>query len=204
MREVLGFSAKETAEALETSVASVNSALQRARGTVDDRLPERSQQATLQELGDDERQRARRPLRGRRGSATTSTTVVEMLAEDATFAMPPLATWFGPLSEIREFLVGFPMSGAWKWKGIVTRANGQPAIGFYAWSEETGAYEPFALNVLTLRGREIVDVTAFVTRSIEETERTKYHRWVEQPTDEDRVTSFFGAFGLPDRLEATA
>jgi RNA polymerase sigma-70 factor (ECF subfamily) len=203
MREVLGFSAKETAEALETSVPSVNSALQRARATVDDRLPERTQQATLQELGDDEL----RTLVDRYVTAWEHDdveTVVEMLAEDATFAMPPLASWFGPLSEIHEFLVGFPMSGAWKWKGIVTRANGQPAIGFYAWSEETGAYEPFALNVLTLRGREIVDVTAFVTRSIEESERTKYHRWVDQPTDEERVTSFFGAFGLPDRLEATA
>ena len=53
LREVLGFSANETAEALETSVASVNSALQRARKTVDDKLPEESQQATLRALGDD-------------------------------------------------------------------------------------------------------------------------------------------------------
>src|SRR6185503_13530928 len=53
MREVLGFSAQETADSLDTSVASINSALQRARKTIEERAPEESQQTTLRELGDD-------------------------------------------------------------------------------------------------------------------------------------------------------
>jgi RNA polymerase sigma-70 factor (ECF subfamily) len=200
LREVLGFSAAEVAESLDTTVASVNSALQRARKATEERLPERSQQETLRSLGDEElRDLVTRYVDAwERGDVQT---VVAMLAEDATFAMPPLASWFGPRDEIAEFLVGFPLSGAWRWRGIPTRANGQTAIGFYAWDEAEGAYLPFALNVLTLRGSEISDVVAFVARSIEPTEREAYHRWPHQPADASRLESSFGRFGLPERLD---
>ena len=82
LREVLGFSAKEVAETLETTTASVNSALQRARKTVDERMPEQSQQATLRSLGDDG---VREIVEGyvdawERGDVDA---VVAMLAEDA-------------------------------------------------------------------------------------------------------------------------
>src|SRR3954449_11301591 len=100
LREVLGFSAKEVADALETSVASVNSALQRARAAVDERVPEQSQQETLRTLGDDEV----RELVDRYIDAWDRNDVeafTAMLAEDATFAMPPLATWYSTREGIR-------------------------------------------------------------------------------------------------------
>src|SRR5215218_11273890 len=93
LREVLGFSARETAESLETSVASVNSALQRARKTVDERLPDQSQQATLRALGDD---RLREIVEGYMDAMERHDieAVVSLLAEDAAWSMPPLPAWF--------------------------------------------------------------------------------------------------------------
>ena len=200
LREVLGFSAKETAEALETTVASVNSALQRARASLDARLPERSQQATLRALDDDE-------LRGiidrymDAWERADVDAVVAMLAQDATFAMPPLATWYGGRDEIAAFLTGWPLSGAWRWRPVRTRANGQPALAFYCWDDDERAYLPFALNVLTFSGSQISDVTAFIARSTQSTEPRDYERFPEQPADPRRLLAAFGRFGLPERLD---
>jgi RNA polymerase sigma-70 factor, ECF subfamily len=199
LREVLGFSAAEVAESLDTTVASVNSALQRARKAVEERVPAQSQQATLRTLGDD----ALRDLVTSYVDAWERNdvdTVVAMLAEEATFAMPPLASWFGGREEIAEFLAGFPLSGTWRWRAIPTTANGQVALGFYAWDEGEGAYLPFALNVLTLRGSRVSDVVAFGVRGIEPREREAYHRWVDQPVVAERLVLAFGNFGLPERL----
>src|SRR5918992_1032516 len=93
LREVLGFSAQEVAQSLETTVASVNSALQRARKTLDERLPERSQQATLRSLGDDRLRLIVKNFVDAFESGDVET-IVELLAEDATFAMPPYEEWY--------------------------------------------------------------------------------------------------------------
>ena len=95
LREVLGFSAREVAEALDTTVASVNSALQRARKTLDERLPEHSQQATLRSLGD-RGSRGRRGLHGRHAARRRRPRRGDA-GEDAAWSMPPLPAWFaGP------------------------------------------------------------------------------------------------------------
>jgi RNA polymerase sigma-70 factor (ECF subfamily) len=200
LREVLGFSAKEVAQSLDTTVASVNSALQRARVSVEERVPEQTQQATLRSLGDD----AVRDLVARYVDAWEKCDVeafAAMLAEDATFAMPPLASWYQGREGIRQWAVGWPLSGAWRWRAVFVHANGQPALGFYAWDDEAQAHLPFALNVLSFRGSLVSDVTAFVARSTEETNNEVYARWPEQPADARRLEGTFERFGLPERLD---
>ena len=93
LREVLGFSANETAESLDTSVASVNSALQRARKTVDEKLPEQSQQATLRDLGDAKLAELVEGYMDAMGRGDVDA-VMKLLADDASWSMPPLAAWF--------------------------------------------------------------------------------------------------------------
>jgi RNA polymerase sigma-70 factor (ECF subfamily) len=198
LREVLGFSAKEVAALLATTVAAVNSALQRARKAVDERLPERSQQATLRSLGD---RRLRHVVEGymdamQRGDVDA---VVSMLTEDAAWSMPPLTSWFGGLDEIRAFLIRGPLSGEWRWRHLPARASGQPAVGVYSWDEREQAFLPFALDVLTLDGDRIRDITAFITRSIQGDDRAYYARWPARPLDPERLAAF-ERFGLPGRL----
>src|SRR5262249_39083535 len=103
LREVLGFSAQETADALETSVASVNSALQRARATIQKKLPDQSQQTTLKSLGDDRLQEIVEEYADAWERSDVDS-VVSMLAEDASFTMPPMARWFHGRDDIRGFL----------------------------------------------------------------------------------------------------
>ena len=199
LREVLGFSAKETAGMLETTVASVNSALQRARAAVQERVPDRSQQATLRSVGDEEI----RELVDRYVDAWERCDVeafAAMLAQDATFAMPPMSTWYRTREGIAIWSSRSPLTGEWRWKAVLTQANAQPALAFYHLDDSSNAYLPFALNVLSFRGREIVNVTAFIVRSTESPDPETYQRHPEQPLDERRLAGAFGRFGLPDRL----
>jgi RNA polymerase sigma-70 factor (ECF subfamily) len=158
LREVVGLSAAETADQLGASVASVNSALQRARAAVRSGLPDRSQQETLHALGD---QRTRAIVEKymdamERGDADT---LVSMLTEDATWSMPPIPTWFAGREPVREFLVRYPL--AERWKHLPTRANGQLAVGCYLFDPDTGSYLPAVIDVLTLEGDKIRSVVGF-------------------------------------------
>src|ERR687894_3332875 len=140
LREVLGFSAAEVAEALDTTVASVNSALQRARATVDDKLPAESQQTALRMLGDEEvRELAERYADAwERGDVDG---IVSMLAEDAVIAMPPMATWFEGRDGVATFLSDFAFAQRWSGERfeagerrvrlVPVRASGQLAFATY-------------------------------------------------------------------------
>jgi len=163
LREVLGFSAREVAEALDTSVPAVNSALQRARRTVEERMPPISQQATLSALGD---QRVRAIVEEysdalERGDIDA---VVALLTEDATWSMPPLPEWYGGHDAIVEFLESGPMRQ--RWRHIAAQANGQIAVGCYMWDDGAGAYLAQVIDVLTLRDDRISAITAFIDGSL--------------------------------------
>jgi RNA polymerase sigma-70 factor (ECF subfamily) len=164
LREVLGFSAREVSDALGTSVASVNSALQRARKAVDERLPERSQQETLRSLGDE---RVRELVDAyvdawARGDVDG---LAALLAEDATFSMPPWESWWRG----RETIAGFAKTAVEvcaQARTVPTRANGQAAVAYYGLDTETGRHKPLAIDVLTLDGALIGDITGFATPGI--------------------------------------
>ena len=199
LREVLGFSAQETAESLDTSVASVNSALQRARKTVDEKLPEQSQQESLRTLGDDG---VRDVVEGYMAAMAEGDVnkVVSLLAEDAAWSMPPLAAWFTGREQLEGFLRFGPLSGDWRWRHVPAQANGQPAVGSYAWHAGECAYLPFALDVLAIEAGRIKEITSFICRSTRSDDPDYFVRWPEQPVDIEALEEFFGRFGLPGRL----
>jgi RNA polymerase sigma-70 factor, ECF subfamily len=163
LRAVLGFSAQEVADALDTSVASVNSALQRARKAVDEKLPDESQQEALRKLDDAELRELVESYTDALQSGDVDR-VLELLTEDATWSMPPLVNWYRGKEAVRGFFELGP--GAEKWRHIPTHANGQAAVGCYMWDEEEGKFLSFCIDVLTLRDGKIAEVTAFIDRDV--------------------------------------
>jgi RNA polymerase sigma-70 factor, ECF subfamily len=161
LRDVLGFSAKETAETLETSVASANSALQRARATVEERLPDQSQQATLRALGDDALGEIVDAFVAawERGDIDA---VAAMLAQEAIIAMPPMPTWYHGRDAVVGFLRRSPLAPGMRWRVIPARASGQVAFGFYLWRDEARAFTAHDIIVLTMDGARIAELIAFL------------------------------------------
>jgi RNA polymerase sigma-70 factor (ECF subfamily) len=156
--EVLGFSAAEIAETMATTVASVTSALQRARATIAVKAPGPSQQRTLRTLSD----AALAATVARYSSALErgdTAALIGMLTDDVTWSMPPLAAWYRGHAAVGDFLAHLPLS----WRHRATRANGQLAVGCYLWDDAAGAFVGRVLDVLTLApdGR-IAAVTAFL------------------------------------------
>jgi RNA polymerase sigma-70 factor (ECF subfamily) len=158
LREVLDFSAAEVAEQLDTSVASVNSALQRARRTVGDRFSG-VQDLDLVAAQDDETRAAvarfvdafeRRDVPA----------LVGLLAEEVRFTMPPLPAWF----DGREDVVGFFSRRVFEtpWRALPVDLGWCPGVACYQDRDGSGRFLLSALDVLALRGGEIAWIASFL------------------------------------------
>jgi RNA polymerase sigma-70 factor (TIGR02960 family) len=157
LREVLGFSAAEVARILDTTAASVNSALQRARASMEQRMPRRTQQAELVALGPD----GRRDLVDAFVTAWERADVpalLDLLTEDARFTMPPLPAWFDGSEDVGRFLAERVFETPWQLVPIA--ANGQPAFACY--QSDAERFRLGAVNVLSLRNGLISWIAGFL------------------------------------------
>ncbi len=174
LREVLRWKATEVAELLDTTVASVNSALQRARATLESSHVDASASTPSLEAADAELL-ARYVEAFERYDMDALTALIH---EDATQSMPPYELWLSGREDIFRWWVG--PGAACRGSRVVptVSANGAPAFGQYKPSPAGDGYEPWALQVLEISDGRIVELTFFL--------------------DTERV---FSLFGLPPRLE---
>jgi RNA polymerase sigma-70 factor (ECF subfamily) len=174
LRDVLDWPADDTAAVLEMSVAAANSALQRARATMQERLPARRLDwATAAGAEDAERSLLQRYVEAfERHDASR---LVALLREDVRLAMPPHPTWYEGREAVVAFCAGSPLfAGGDSVRLVPTRANRQPAFGIYR--GEGADVRPFAINVVQIESGLVADTHFFL------------------------YPELFAAFGLPDTL----
>jgi RNA polymerase sigma-70 factor, ECF subfamily len=164
LRDVLGFRAEEVAGILDSSEASVTSALQRARSTLRERLPaERPDSATLPPS------KRERDVVGRFAAAVEAgdiEAVVALLADDAWLTMPPEPYEYQGHAAIARFLDDRARLRGANFKLVPTGANGQPAFGCYLPDTHAAIAHAYGLMVLTLRGDQISAITWFGDRAV--------------------------------------
>ena len=162
LRDVLDCSARETAEILETTVASVNSALQRARAGLREHLPE----PRAEWRPDQEPSGAERELLARYVEASERADVEALAAlmhEDVRFSMPPQpGVWEGRDTVVQAWVEGgFGSESFGSMRCVVTRANGQPAVAGYVRTPGTDAHRPLALDVLRIEDGLVREIVTF-------------------------------------------
>ena len=173
LRDVLRWSAAEVADALDTTTAAVNSALQRAHAQIEARRPTRD--TVADDLDADQRRLLERYVEAFWRKDVDE--IVSLLTIEATWEMPPFTGWYRGAETIGRLIGTQCPGGSHDMPMLPTRANGQPAFGLYM-RTPAGDFEPFQLQVLDLDGDRVRHVSAFFD------------------------TALFATFGLPDRLPA--
>jgi RNA polymerase sigma-70 factor (ECF subfamily) len=161
LRDVLGWRAIDVADLLDSSVASVNSALQRARGTLATGLPPAGQEAAHPGAADAvETSILARYMRAWEEGDMNA--LAAILSQDAVLTMPPAPTWFEGRQAIAAFFHSLCFSGQPKrFRMVPTGANGQPACAAYQWDADEGHYRFSGIMVLRIQGDLVAEITGF-------------------------------------------
>ncbi|MFJ9180674.1 sigma-70 family RNA polymerase sigma factor [Streptomyces sp. NPDC102360] len=174
LREVLAWKAQEVADLLDTSVASVNSALQRARATLAEAPPADS--ATSDPLDEEQQKLLERYVAAFEGYDMKALT--ELLAEDAIMTMPPFDLWLRGPVDITGFMTTMGASCAGS-RLLPVVSNGTPAFAHYKPDPDKGGFAPWAIQVIEFSAGRIAGFHCFLDTQ----------RW-------------FPLFGVPDHLDA--
>jgi RNA polymerase sigma-70 factor (TIGR02960 family) len=153
LRDVLGWSAKETAEALETSVAGANSALQRARAKLEEHPTRRPERPAT-----DEEQRLLEGFIETHENGDTEGAIA-LLREDVRITMPPHPWLFEGLQAVRELMAN--AEGTGEWRLVPTRANRMPTAASYLRQPGDSEFRAFKLDVLRVDRGRIAEITTF-------------------------------------------
>ncbi len=186
LREVLRWSAKEVAEMLETSVASVNSALQRARATLDE-LDLADSDAPARPSSEDESRLLEQYLEA--FAEYDIDRIVALLRYDVVFDMPPLPLWVRGPGDVHDFMLG-PGAACRGSKLIALSANGLPAYAGYKPDPESGTWVPWSVTLLEMEP----EGAARAPRSL-----TGVHNFLAP-----FMPNLFASFGLPEHLDESA
>jgi RNA polymerase sigma-70 factor, ECF subfamily len=162
LRDVLGWSARETAELLDVTVAAANGALQRARARLRQRLPSRRPAGTAATDPTEEERALLRQYVQANDNADIGA-LESLIREDAVFRMPPEpGTTRGRAAMIRRWTDGgFGPEMAGRIRSLVTRANLQPAIAAYLLGRDGSVYRPLAMDVLSIEDGLIAEIVTF-------------------------------------------
>jgi RNA polymerase sigma-70 factor (TIGR02960 family) len=158
LRDVLGWSANETAALLETSVASANSALQRARATLQERSPEHYLERSPAELTEVERALLDGFIDAHERADADA--AAALAREDIRVTMPPLPLCYDGLEAIAP-LLHEGLTGPGEWRLLPTRANRMPAAASYLRARGDTEFRAFKLDVLRVADGKIAEITTF-------------------------------------------
>jgi RNA polymerase sigma-70 factor (TIGR02960 family) len=158
LRDVMGWSAAETASLVDTSVAAANSALQRARATLRERLPPRPSDWSGSEPSDEERELLARFIDAHERADATA--AAAMVREDVRVTMPPYPWIYDGLPALVALLQR-GLTEAGEWRLVPTRANRQPTAASYLRAPGDSEFRAFKLDVLRIEGGAIAEITTF-------------------------------------------